>query len=132
MDYAPAPLPPVSALPGFALDAATWDALIKAAGPKDAVWLVQQIAVDLDRMQGNLVASLARGETAAIRKASHSLAGLSGTIGAPDLHDAVQQLNEAAQRRDVARMTALAAEVQVKLAAVLALVRHRLTAMGAA
>lgn len=132
MDRAPAPLPPVSVLPGFSLDTVIWDAMIKAAGPKDAVWLVRQIAVDLDRMQANLIASLAQGEPAAIRKASHALAGLCGTIGASDLHDAAQHLNEAAHRRDVARVTALGADVQVRLAAILALVRHRLSAMAAA
>lgn len=131
MDTTPAPLPPVSCLPGFSLDMATWDAMIKAAGPKDALWLVRQIAVDLDRMQTDLIASLAQGDPAAIRKASHALAGLGGTIGATDLHDAAQHLNEAAHRRDVARMTALGRDLQVRLAASLALVRHRLSAMGA-
>jgi HPt (histidine-containing phosphotransfer) domain-containing protein len=131
MITASTPLPPVSVLPGFSLDAAIWDAMIKAAGPKDAVWLVRQIAVDLDRMQANLIASLAQGEPTAIRRASHALAGLGGTIGASDLHDAAQHLNEAAHRRDVARVTALGGEVQVRLAAILALVRHRLSAMAA-
>lgn len=132
MTPTPLPLPPVSALPGLSLDAAVWDAMVDAAGPQDAVWLVRQILADLNRMGDGMRASLAEGDEAALGRASHALAGLGGTIGAPHLQDAAQRLSHAIREKQGSTTAALGTEVLATLATVQVLVAQRLLAMDTA
>ncbi len=126
------PLPPVSAQPRLALDGSVWDAMLEAAGPQDAVWLVRQIVADLNWMRDGLTAALAQGDATTLRRVSHALAGLGGTIGAPHLHKVAQRLSDTARQEDLAIVATIGVEMQDTLACVLALVEHRLSAMGAA
>ncbi len=132
MTPAPSPLHPVSAPPGLSLDGAVWDAMLATAGPQDAVWLVRQIVADLDRMRDGLTEALAKPDAAALRRVSHALAGLGGTIGATHLHTAAHRLSDAARQEDTAAVAILGAEVLDILASVLGLVAQRLSAMGSA
>jgi HPt (histidine-containing phosphotransfer) domain-containing protein len=128
----PSPLPPVSTPPGVSLDEAIWDAMLDTAGPQDAIWLVQQIAADLMRMQDGLMRVLAVEDCAALGRASHALAGLAGTIGAPQLHEAAQRLSDAASRGDKGALPVLGERVQEKLTSVLDWIAQRHADMGAA
>lgn len=128
----PSPLPSVSTSPGVSLDEAIWDAMLETAGPQDAIWLVQQITADLKRMQDGLMRVLCVEDCSALGRASHALAGLAGTIGAPQLHEAAQRLSDAASRGDKGALPVLGAEVQERLTFVLDWVAQRYAAMGAA
>lgn len=130
MTPVPTPLHPVSAHPGLSLDGAVWDAMLETAGPQDAVWLVRHIGADLNRMQDGLGEALAKGDAAALRRVSHALMGLGGTIGASQLHHAAQRLTEAARQEDRAEVATLGAEVLTSLDVLQALVAQRLSAMG--
>ncbi|OYU18676.1 MAG: hypothetical protein CFE34_09210 [Rhodobacteraceae bacterium PARR1] len=125
---APSPLP--TALPGQPLDGATWDAMIQTAGPQEALWLVRQIASDLDRMQSGLRAALADGDRNAIRRISHALAGLGGTIGASVLHGAALDLNAAGYQGDKPFVAAQGGAVLSALAAVMTQVSDHLRLAG--
>lgn len=132
MTRVPAPLPPVSTPPGPSLDGTVWDALLETAGPQDAIWLVRQIEADLNRMRDGLREALDEGDAAALRRVSHALAGLGGTIGAPRLHSAALGLSDAVKRQDTSAVAPLGAAVLDAVTTLQALVAQRLSAMGAA
>lgn len=91
------PLPTLAPATGSPLtDAAVLAHLLDLAGPSGALALLDQISTDLQAVQVHLSDALHRGDSAAIRSATHILMSLAGTVGAPGLHAAARDANLAA------------------------------------
>ena len=106
------------------MDDAGFDRLLALAGPSSAPGLVAQFLADLDEVAARLDAGFGAADATALRKASHVLIALAGTVGAADLTDAARRLHAAASAGDGAAMagerasvTAGIGEMRLRLAA---------------
>ena len=79
------------------LDEAALIRLLALAGPTDAFELMRRLRVDLHDVAVGLTAGLASHDTVAIRRHSHVLLAIAGTIGAQHIYLMAQTLNQSAR-----------------------------------
>ena len=79
------------------LDEAALIRLLALAGPTDAVELMRRLRVDLHDVAVGLTAGLASRDTVAIRRHSHVLLAIAGTIGAQHIYLMAQNVNQSAK-----------------------------------
>ena len=79
------------------LDEAALIRLLALAGPTDAVELMRRLRVDLHDVAVGLTAGLASHDTVAIRRHSHVLLAIAGTIGAQHIYLMAQNVNQSAK-----------------------------------
>ncbi|OZA09034.1 MAG: hypothetical protein B7Y02_12130 [Rhodobacterales bacterium 17-64-5] len=71
--------------------------LLGLAGPTDAPELMRRLRADVQTVAAGMKAGLARADRAAMRKHSHVLLAIAGTIGAPRIQALATQLNQCAK-----------------------------------
>lgn len=80
------------------VDLATFDGLLKMAGPKVAAELLTRMLADLQATERALLAASHAPNWPAIRAQTHILIALAGTAGAPRLHHLAQAINDLAHQ----------------------------------
>jgi HPt (histidine-containing phosphotransfer) domain-containing protein len=96
------------AVPSPLTDEAALSALLALAGPEGAIRLLAQIETDLTDVRIGMAAALAAANRDGLRRATHVLISLAGTIGAPRLQRDATTLNDAAHNatwHDVERLS---------------------------
>ncbi len=79
------------------LDEAALTRLVALAGPADGPELLRRLIADLAAVLGGLTTGFAAQDRDAIRRQSHVLLAIAGTIGAPHVYDLAQLLNQTAR-----------------------------------
>jgi HPt (histidine-containing phosphotransfer) domain-containing protein len=85
-----------------ALDEVALSRLLALAGPTDAPELMRRLMADLRDVAAGLAAGLANRDQPALRKNSHVLLAVAGTIGAQPVYQVAQLLNQCAKTDDFA------------------------------
>jgi HPt (histidine-containing phosphotransfer) domain-containing protein len=97
------------------LDEAVLLRLISLAGPGDAPELMRRLQADLRDVAAGLTAGLAGPDAVALRRHSHILMGIAGTLGAHHIHYLAQLLNQLAQAANGSALAPLAADLLQRL-----------------
>lgn len=79
---------------GSRLDANALTHLLALAGPVDGPELMRRLTGDLGGVMAGITVSLANKDSAAMRHHSHVLLGIAGAIGAQQIYELAQHLNE--------------------------------------
>ena len=109
--------------------------ILALAGPETAPRILQQMHADLASVAALLLPALSAPATIApdwmlIRRQTHVLISLAGTIGAMRLHGLAIELNAAAHDQDRPRAAALAPPLAADLTGLIALIARRLPGQG--
>jgi HPt (histidine-containing phosphotransfer) domain-containing protein len=97
------------------LDEAALLRLLALAGPGDASELMRRLQADLRDVAAGLTAGLAGPDPVALRRHSHILMGIAGTLGAHHIHHLAQLLNQQAQAANGTALAPLAADLLQRL-----------------
>lgn len=97
--------------------------LLALAGPEVAAQILAQMRIDLAEVAAALSPALGPLDWAVMRRETHVLISVAGTIGAGRLHALAIDLNTAAHDRDPAQAAALAAPLMSDLTALIALLQ---------
>ena len=82
------------------LDEHTLRRLLALAGPSDAAELMRRLIADVRGVAEGMMTGLMSEDRAAMRKHSHVLLAIAGTIGAPRIHGLAAHLNNCAKDID--------------------------------
>lgn len=88
------------------LDETVLDGLLQLIGPDSAADLIAQVQTDLRTVRHELGAALAQSAIPALRKQSHDLISISGSIGAERLLLRAREVNKLANAQDPAGLSA--------------------------
>ncbi len=114
---------------GVPMNHERFEALLRVAGPVEAVELLARLDEDLRAVDQRLRAGVSNGELSAIREQTHILIALAGAVGAERLFGLAEVLNIAAKRKRVADMAALHAPCAADLAVLISLISARRDSM---
>lgn len=106
-------------------DEAALNAILALAGPERATKLLAQIETDLTEVRQTILAALPASDRDRLRRATHVLISLAGTIGAPRVQSDAVALNEAAHKADWSDILSLAGPLLTDLSALIGDVAHR-------
>lgn len=101
----PQPLPGAGEMAGLA-------ALLDLVGPAEAPGLLTQLQLDITEAADSIRKALPGTDWLALRRASHNLIALAGTIGATGLQDLALSLNAKAHAQDAAMLRPLALAIE--------------------
>jgi two-component system aerobic respiration control sensor histidine kinase ArcB len=99
-------------------------ALLKLAGPVDALELTKRLDEDLSRVAEVLAAPDVRADQKALHVQSHILLAISGTIGATRVFTLAQRLNGLVRVYDPGTLDGALEETRIALAELLRLIRN--------
>lgn len=102
--------PPAATDPA-GLDPAVLEGLIALAGPEMAPALLSQIRIDLREAGDGIASGIDRADWEQIRRHSHVLISVAGSVGAMALHHRAEAVNSAAHARDLGALRHLAADI---------------------
>lgn len=109
------------------LDETTLLRLLDLAGPSDAPELMRRLIADVRGVAEGMMTGLETEDRAAMRKHSHVLLAIAGTIGAERIHALAALLNDCAKDTDCTHAKPHAIELMERLGALV----RRLQAMAA-
>lgn len=93
------------------LDPAVLEGLIALAGPELAPALLSQIRIDLREAGEGIASGIERADWEQIRRHSHVLISVAGSVGAMALHHRAEAVNSAAHAADLDALRHLAADI---------------------
>ena len=98
-----------------ALDEAELSRLLAMAGPMDAKELMRRLISDISGVKAGMAESLLAGDRVAVRRHSHVLLAIAGTIGAGRVYELARVINLCAKDEDCTLARPHAAEILVGL-----------------
>jgi len=112
------------------IDQEVFDALAASLGGTQMPGLLARVIEDLDLLRAETVTACATGDRETLRRASHSLMSIAGTIGAMRLQHGARCLNSAAHSGEVADLQAIGTGLLSEMDAVSGFVRDCLCDRG--
>lgn len=109
------------------LDPSVLEGLLALAGPDMAPALLSQIRIDLREAGDGIASGIDRADWEQIRRHSHVLISVAGSVGAMALHHRAEAVNSAAHAADLDALRHLAAEIGPAIARI----NDRLANLGA-
>lgn len=103
--------------------------LLALTGDANIPWLLTQLHVDLSGAAQSFLRAAAAPDWDDLRRVTHGLAGIAGTVGAPDLRLLALEVNRAAHLRDTAALERTTDRLSQSLSALIADFAQRLAAL---
>ncbi|MFM2354779.1 MAG: hypothetical protein RLZZ528_515 [Pseudomonadota bacterium] len=122
--------PESGSAPSSAVNAATFDNLLRIAGESGVPELLFRLTTDLERTATALRAGLESGDQTAIRAETHVLIALAGAVGAEQLQKMSEALNASAHRRTDTMRDTLGHETLAQVGQLVSYVRSRAAQAG--
>lgn len=104
--------------------------LLALAGPCDAPELMRRLIADVQGVAVGMTAGLAAHDRHAMRKHSHVLLAIAGTIGAQQIYDLAKLLNQCAKDDDCIAAEPHAIDLMLRLEVLVARLQSMSGAMG--